>query len=140
MTNRNLRRHKSCLLQFILLLTIGIVFLVIGWLIWKKEKITLIHSYHYNKVSDTNKRAYTALVGKGTLIIGTGIIVTGIIDLITQTGWGWIVFGVSFFVGLGFMAYQADGNVLYQFNIVGEPDEQTQVKNTLEQVVNSFNH
>lgn len=66
------------LIEFILLLAIGIVFLVIGWLIWKKEKITLIQSYHYNKVSDTNKRAYTALVGKGTLIIGTGIIVTGI--------------------------------------------------------------
>lgn len=38
------------------------------------------------------------------------------------------------------VACQADGNVLYHFNIVGEPDEQTQVKNTLEQVVNSFDH
>ena len=89
--------------EFILLSVIGIAFLGIGWLIWKKEKITLIHSYHYDKVSDTNKGAYTALVGKGALIIGTGIIITGIIDLVTQTGWGWIVFGVSFIVGLGFM-------------------------------------
>lgn len=36
-------------------------------------------------------------------------------------------------------AYQACGDVLYRFNIVGEPDEQTQVKDTLEQVINSFN-
>ena len=91
------------IVEFILLLAVGIIFLVIGWLIWKKEKISLIHSYHYDKVSDTNKGAYTALVGKGALIIGTGIIITGIIDLVTQTGWGWIVFGASFIVGLGFM-------------------------------------
>ena len=91
------------IVEFIILLAIGIAFLVIGWLVWKKEKITLIHSYHYDKVSNTDKSAYTALVGKGTLIIGIGIIITGIIDLITQTGWGWIIFGASFIVGLGFM-------------------------------------
>ena len=32
------------LIEFILLLSIGIVFLVIGRLIWKKEKIILISS------------------------------------------------------------------------------------------------
>lgn len=93
------------IVEFVLLLAVGIVFLVMGWLIWKKEKITLIHSYHCDKVSDANKGAYTALVGKGTLIIGVGILVTGVIDLMTQTGWGWIVFGVSFIVGLGFMIF-----------------------------------
>lgn len=36
------------------------------------------------------------------------------------------------------VAYQADGNVLYRFNIVGEPDAQTQVESTLEQVINSL--
>ena len=91
------------IVEFILLLAVGIIFLVIGWLIWKKEKITLIHSYHYDKVSAANKGAYTALVGKGSLIIGTGIIIAGIIDLTTQTLWGWIVFGASFIVGSGFM-------------------------------------
>lgn len=37
------------------------------------------------------------------------------------------------------VAYQADGNILYRFNIVGEPNEQTQVESTLEQVINSLN-
>lgn len=36
-------------------------------------------------------------------------------------------------------ACQAYGNVLYCFNIVGEPDEQTRVENTTEQVINSLN-
>ncbi len=38
------------------------------------------------------------------------------------------------------VAYQVNGNVLYRFNIVGEPDVQTQVENTLEQVINSFSN
>ncbi len=37
------------------------------------------------------------------------------------------------------IAYQANGNVLYRFNIVGEPDEQTQVENTLEKVISNLN-
>ena len=36
------------LIELIILLIIGIAFLVIGWLIWKKEKITLIHEYHWD--------------------------------------------------------------------------------------------
>lgn len=35
-------------------------------------------------------------------------------------------------------AYQAYGNVLYRFNIVGGPDEQTQVEDTLKQVMDVF--
>lgn len=36
------------------------------------------------------------------------------------------------------VAYQACGNVLYRFNIVGEPDEQAEVESTLEQAVGAF--
>lgn len=93
------------LIEFLILVIVGSAFLIVGWLIWKKEKITLIHSYHYSKVSESNKEAYTALVGKGALVMGFGIIMTGIIDLITRTGWGWVVFGISFAVGLGCMIY-----------------------------------
>lgn len=36
------------------------------------------------------------------------------------------------------VAYQAHDNMLYRFNIVGEPSAQAEVEDTLEQVVNSF--
>jgi len=36
------------------------------------------------------------------------------------------------------VAYQGNGTVLYRFNIVGEPDEQAQVENTLEKVVSNL--
>ena len=46
-------------------------------------------SPHYKNVAEADKKEYTALMGKGAIIIGIGIILTGIIDFITQTGWGW---------------------------------------------------
>lgn len=67
--------------------------------------ITLIHSYHYDKVSKTDEKPYTLLMGNGAAVIGTGIVFTGIVNFITQSGWGWIIFAVCFVVGLGFMIY-----------------------------------
>ena len=93
------------LLELIVLLIIGIIFLIVGWFIWKREKINLIHDYHYKNVAETDKKEYTALMGKGAIIIGIGIILTGIIDFITQTGWGWTAFGVCFVSGFGLMVY-----------------------------------
>ncbi len=84
------------LLEFIVLSVIGIVFLIIGWLIWKWEKINLIHNYHYENVAEADKKAYTALMGKGAVTIGIGIILTGIIDFITQTGWGDCIWRLSY--------------------------------------------
>ena len=92
-------------IEFFILLAVSILFLILGWLIWKKEKINLIHSYHYDKVAEADKKAYTALMGKGVIIIGLGMLATGIIDLATRSGWGWIAFGVSFAVGIGFMIF-----------------------------------
>ena len=30
---------------------VGTIIAVMGWLIWKKEKLSLMHDYHVNKVS-----------------------------------------------------------------------------------------
>ena len=93
------------LFELILLLIVGMIFIILVWLIWKKEKINLIHSYHYDKVAESDKKAYTALMGKGAVIIGAGIILTGLINFFSHTGLGFIVFGICFVLGLGFMIY-----------------------------------
>ena len=36
----------------------ALVFIYLGCLMWKKEKITLLHSYHYDKVSPSDKKVY----------------------------------------------------------------------------------
>lgn len=78
------------------MILIGSIFLFLGWRIWKKEQITLIHDYHYTNVSEKDKKFYTEKMGKACIIIGIGIILTGIIDFISKTSYGWIFFGIFF--------------------------------------------
>ena len=85
----------------IVMLCLGSWFLFIGWRIWKKEQITLIHQYHYTKVSDHDKKPYTEMMGKACIVIGIGIFLSAIVDFITNTSYGWICFGVCFIVGFG---------------------------------------
>lgn len=85
--------------ELVLMIVLGFIFFILGWRIWKREQITLIHSYHYTKVSKTDKKAYTEKIGKGVIIIGMGIILTGIIDFVTHTAYGWVCFGIGFVWG-----------------------------------------
>jgi len=89
--------------EIIIMLVSRGIFIVLGWRIWKKEQITLIHSYHYTKVSETDKKAYTEKMGKGIIIIGIGMIITGSIDFFTNSSSGWIFFGVGFVWGFVIM-------------------------------------
>ena len=93
-------RVFELILTLILMLIIGALFLWFGWRIWKKEQITLIHDYHYTKVKETDKKPYTEKMGKAMLVIGAGIVLTGLINFITCTGYGWIAFAVCFVSGM----------------------------------------
>lgn len=86
--------------EFVVTIIAGVILLVLGWQIWKNEKITLIHSYHYKNVRDENKKAYTTEIGMAAIIIAIGIILTGIVDYTTQSVYGWYVFLFSFSVGV----------------------------------------
>lgn len=88
------------LFELILMLAMGALFIVLGWRIWKKEQITLIHDYHYTKVKEADKKPYTERIGKALIVMGSGMIITGGIDFAFRTSYGWIVFGISFIAGL----------------------------------------
>ncbi len=85
------------LFVLIFLVAIGGLLISLGYLIWKKEKINLIHSYHYTRVANSDKSAYTEKMGKGIILIGIGCALTGLICFITNTFYGWFLF-VLFFV------------------------------------------
>ncbi len=84
---------------------ISIVFVIFGYLIWKKEKISLLHDYHYDKVSAEDKKAFCTLSGIGVLLIGIGLFITAIIIGITDSPWGFIAFAIGFLVGLIMLIY-----------------------------------
>lgn len=84
---------------FLLMITMAILFAIGGFLIWKKERISLIHSYHYSRVSEEDKKDYSQEVGKSMLLIAVGLMINGVVGLVTETFYGWIFFVVFFVLG-----------------------------------------
>ena len=84
---------------------IGIVFIVLGYLIWQKEKISLLHDYHYDKVSAGDKKAFCTLSGLGIISIGIGLLLTAVITGITDSVLSFIAFAIGFVTGLALLIY-----------------------------------
>jgi len=84
---------------------VGIVFVILGMMIWKKEKISLLHDYHYDRVSEEDKKAFCALSGKGVLVIGVGLLTTSVIIGITDSAWSFLAFGIGFLIGMIMLIY-----------------------------------
>ncbi len=81
------------------------LFLYLGYLLWKKEKIDIIHAYHHTKVKEKDKKAYTGIMGKAMITIGIGLAVSGMIGAFTDSVKSGIPFGAAFVIGLGMMVY-----------------------------------
>ena len=86
--------------ETIIFLAVGAVFVVFGLLIWKREKIDLIHSYHYNKVRGKDKKAYCSLMGQGCTVIGAGLLAGAFLNEIFGMKWLWTSFAFGFFIGI----------------------------------------
>ena len=82
---------------------VGVLLVVLGVLLWKKEMITLLHDYHVNKVSQEDKKAFCKLSGIGLIIPGAGLVLSAILLGITDSAWSFLCFAVSFPVGLGML-------------------------------------
>ena len=70
--------------------------------------VSLLHSYHRNRVKEEDKKPFGLLVGIGTIIMGLSIIAMSILLTVatsTQNNTyeiiGYSVFGVVFTIGLG---------------------------------------
>ena len=84
-------------------LIIGIILIKLGFEIWKKQKIKLIHKYHYEKVSENNRLSFCRLSGIGVFIIGVGITLSGISVLFTDSLLSFIPMGTGLIVGLSLL-------------------------------------
>ena len=79
---------------------VGAVITVLGWLIWKREKISLMHDYHVDKVSAENRPAFCRMSGIGLIVIGIGLLTTAVILGITDSAYSFLCFAVCFTAGL----------------------------------------
>lgn len=70
-------------------LAVGLLLIVFGVLIGKKQKVSLLHDYHYKNVKQDELPAYSRLIGIGLLVMGAGIRITGVFNLFESPLW-WI--------------------------------------------------
>ena len=77
---------------------VGLTCIILGLLIWKKQKISILHSYHYKNVKQEDIPAYTRLMGIGNIIIGAGICLSGLLNIACPKAW-WIPMVGGFVVG-----------------------------------------
>ena len=73
--------------------------------IMEKRKNFAPHQYHYDKVSEEDKKAFCAVSGKGVTVMGAGSLISGMLVGITGSKWSMIAFSVGFLVGLGMLIY-----------------------------------
>lgn len=82
------------------------MFFYLGFLLWKRERIDIIHDYHVKKVKERDKKAYTTIMGKAMIVIAIGLAVSGIIGVMTDSAKkSGIPFGAAFILGLCMMLY-----------------------------------
>ena len=82
---------------------VGIISFAVGWLLWKKEKISLLHNYHVERVSEENKSAFCRLSGLGMIVIGISLLMTALVLGITESAWSFLCFAAGFAVGLAML-------------------------------------
>ena len=80
-------------------LAVGALCIVLGSILWKKQKVSLVHEYHYKNVKKDDIPAYTRLLGIGLIVIGAGICVTGVFNWLESSFW-WIPMLIGFAAGL----------------------------------------
>ncbi len=64
-------------------LTVAAILIVIGITNYKGN-ISSIHSYHRSRVKDEDIKPFGKLMGTGTIVIGVGIVINGILNCLSN--------------------------------------------------------
>lgn len=83
----------------VLFILLSLLFIMLGWQIAKRQKIDLIISYHHDKVSEENIRAYCILSGTAIIIIGIGYGISGMCTLFLQSAYVFLPMVTGLIIG-----------------------------------------
>ena len=83
----------------ILFLGVGILLIAFGCVIWKKQKISLLHEYHYQNVREEDLPEYSRQIGTGLLVMGIGLMLTGILFIFLVLFW-WLPMAAGLITGI----------------------------------------
>ncbi len=75
---------------------IGSILILVGGLIWGKQKIQLIHDYHHGHVREQDIPAYTRQMGQGIMMMGLACLLVGVFTCLDRQSLGWGLFSIIF--------------------------------------------
>lgn len=61
---------------------VGVLLIVLGYFIGVRRSIKLVHSYHYKRVPQKDIPSFCKGVGLGNLIVGIGLVIFPIVNII----------------------------------------------------------
>ena len=85
---------------FLIELAVGLTCVILGLLLWKKQKVSILHDYHYQHVKKEDIPAYSRQMGIGLILIGAGICLAGFANLAYRTGLSFLALGLGFAAGI----------------------------------------
>ena len=74
-----------------------------GVLLRKRQRIQLLHDYHTDAVRDGDILAYTRGMGLGMILIGAGVLLTGLVCYVFETPAGGLCLPAGLAAGLPLM-------------------------------------
>lgn len=92
------------MLEHIVMILLGMLLLVLG-ILNMLGNISSIHWYNRRNITEENRKPYGKFVGIGTVIMGAGLVMTGLLQIITERKTGFFLLLSAIIVGLGFMGY-----------------------------------
>lgn len=96
------------MIEYITMLILGILLLPLG-IMNIKGNIQSIHWYNRTRITEETRPKYGKLMGSGTIIIGGGLILTSILNLLFLSNLseliGGIIIGAACIVGIAVMLY-----------------------------------
>ena len=100
------------MLEFIVVIAVGIACIVIG-ILNTKGNLSMLHSYHWDKVREEDILPFGKLVGRGMMVVGSSIILNGVLSILSVQldnklllwiGMGLLVVGIAVGCGIAFYA------------------------------------
>ena len=88
---------------FLVCLAVGLLCVVLGIVIWTKQKLSLIHDYHVENIRKEDVPAYTKQIGEGMILIGAGCCAMSAGILLDSIGLGLAGLALGLLVGTIFL-------------------------------------
>lgn len=86
-------------------LAIGIFLIFLSYQVGMKRNIALLHSYHYTNLDPKDLKKFTQKMGLSNLLVGSGIIMIPVINLISESELGYYVGVFMIFLGVFFLIF-----------------------------------